>query len=124
MIVLPAPGSSARTNRKRLARQHRLVNGGDLVGQRVDVRGVDGHHRVEQECEVDPLGFARELERGAVAIERKWAFNSGDVDRVLVGASQEAFLDRAVGCPVNELDRALAKFDGRYDRRDLIRLNA
>ena len=79
MIVLPAPGSSARTNRKRLARQHRLVDGRDLVRQRLHVRGVDRHHRVEQKREVDALGLAGQLERRAVAVEGPRAFDRGDV---------------------------------------------
>ena len=52
-----------------LARQHLLVNGGDLVGQRLDVGGVNGEQRVEQVGEADALRFGRQPEQGAIAVE-------------------------------------------------------
>ena len=58
MIVLPAPGSSARRKLQRLARQHRLVDGGDLVRQRLDEARADRDVRVEEVGEVDPLRLA------------------------------------------------------------------
>ena len=33
---------------QRLTRQHGFVNSGNLMRQRLHIRGVDGHHRVEQ----------------------------------------------------------------------------
>ena len=55
---LAGPGVVGQDEAERLAGEHRLVDGGDLVGQRLDVRGVHRHHGVEQEGEVDPLGLA------------------------------------------------------------------
>jgi hypothetical protein len=106
-----------------MRRAQGFIDGGYLVGERNHIRAVNRHHRIEQECKVDPFGFARELERAAVAVERKWAFSAGHSDRVFVCAPEEAFLHRAIGGPVNDLDRAFTKFDRRYDRRDSIRLN-
>ena len=52
-----------------LAREHGFIDSGDLVRQRLDIRGVDRHHRVEQKSEVDAFGFAGQLEGGAVAVK-------------------------------------------------------
>ena len=81
---------------QRLPRQHRLVNGGDLVRQRFDVRRVDRHHGVEQERQVDALGFDGELERLAVAVEGPWPFDGGEADACFVGPAQQPLLERTV----------------------------
>jgi len=44
------------------------------VLQWLDVRGVNRHHRVEQEREVDALGLDRQLESIAVSLRRNNAF--------------------------------------------------
>ena len=97
---------------QRLARQHGLVDGGDLVRQRLHVRRVDGHHRVEQEGEVNALGLDGELERLAVAVEGPGALGGGEGDVGFVGAVEEAFLERAVGGLVDDLHRAFG--DGNH----------
>ena len=107
MIVLPGPGVVGQDEPQRLARQHRLVDGRDLVRQRIDVRGVDGHHRVEQEREVDPLGFAGELERGGVAVEGPGAFGRGRRDGGLVGSAEQPLFERSIGQLVEDLHRAV-----------------
>ena len=48
---------------QRLARQHALVDGCDLVRQRLDDRGVDGEHGIEQMGEMDALRFRHEAEQ-------------------------------------------------------------
>jgi len=55
--------------RERLAGQHRLVDGGDLVRQRLDQARAHRDVRVEEIGKVDPLGLADELERLPVAVE-------------------------------------------------------
>ena len=55
---------------ERLARQHLAVDGGDLVRQRLDVRGVDREVRVEQMREPDALGLRGQPEPPAVGPER------------------------------------------------------
>ena len=54
---------------QRLARQHAFVDGRDLVRQRLDDRGMNGEHRVEQMREMDALGLGHEPEQSAVAVE-------------------------------------------------------
>ncbi len=64
--------------------QHRFLHGRDLVGERLDIGGMDSHHRVEQEGQIHPLGFDRQLKGLAVAVEAPWASLGGDVDLRLV----------------------------------------
>ena len=71
---LAGAGIVGQDEAQRLRGQHRLVDGRDLVRQRVHVRRVDGHHRVEEEGQVDALGLDGELEVLAVAIEGPGAF--------------------------------------------------
>ena len=54
---------------QRLPGQHRLVDGGDLVRQRVDQRGVHGEHRIEEVGEADAVRLGDETEQRAVAVE-------------------------------------------------------
>ena len=103
-----------------LARQHGFVDRGDLVRERVHVRGVDGHHGVEEKGEVDALGLDGELEGFAVAVEGPGALLGGKGDRGLVGPSKQALLEGAVGRLVDDLHRAFGDGndgDNRGDRR-------
>jgi hypothetical protein len=52
-----------------LARQHGLIDRRDLVRQRFHIRGVDRHHGIEQERQVDALGFNGEFEGFAIPVE-------------------------------------------------------
>ncbi len=54
----------------RLLSQQGLIDGGDLLVQRVDVGRLDRHYRIEEERRVDPIGLAGELEGGRVTVER------------------------------------------------------
>jgi hypothetical protein len=78
-----------------LSGEHGLVDGGDLVGEGVHIRGVDGHHRVEEEGEVDALGLDGQLERLSVAIEGPGTFDGGDGDVGFVGAIEETVFEFA-----------------------------
>ena len=60
---LAGAGIVRQDEAERLLREHRLVDGRKLVGQRLDRRGVDGHHRIEQVPEHHPVGLEGELER-------------------------------------------------------------
>ena len=66
---LAGAGVVGEQEAQRLARQHRLVDRRDLVRQRLDERGVDGEHRVEQVREADALRLGDEPEERAVAVE-------------------------------------------------------
>ena len=93
---LAGTGIVGQNKPQRLSGQHRFVDGGDLVGQRIDVRGVDRHHRVEQESEVDPLRFAGQLKGGRVTVEGPGAFGRGLGDRGFVGRAEKPLLHCSV----------------------------
>ena len=99
-MVLPAPGSSASKVAQGLARQHRFVNCGDLMGQWFNIGCVDCHHRIEQVGKVYPVGFDGQLEIIARSIKgpRTTSFGKGKVG--LIGAKQHPFqqTDRPVSC--------------------------
>ena len=65
---------------QRLPGQERLVDGRDLMGQRVYVRRVDCHHGVEQEGQVDPLRLTGELEGVGIAVEGPGPLGGGGGD--------------------------------------------
>ena len=54
---------------ERLAGQQRLVHRGDLVRQRVQMRGVDGQERVEQGSQTNAVRLGDEPEQVGVAVE-------------------------------------------------------
>jgi hypothetical protein len=54
---------------QRLPGEHGLVDGGDLVGRRIDQRGVDRQDGIEQMGQADAMGFRDQPEQGAVAVE-------------------------------------------------------
>ena len=60
---LAGAGVVGEQEAQRLARQHRLVDGGDLVRQRLDDRGVDGQHRIEQMREADAVRLGDQAEQ-------------------------------------------------------------
>ena len=66
---LAGAGVVGEQEAQRLARQHGLVDGGDLVRQRFDDGGVDREHRVEEMRETDALRLGDETEQRAVAVE-------------------------------------------------------
>ena len=90
---------------QRLARQHRLVDAGDLVRQRVDHRGVDGQQRVEQVREADALGLGHEPEQRPVAVEAPRPPGGDDLQPVLGIAVEQLVGDRAERRLVGELER-------------------
>ena len=74
---------------QRLARQHRLVDGRDLVRQRLDERGVDREHRVEEVREADAVRLGDEPEQRAVAVEAPRAALLDDLEARLVVAVEQ-----------------------------------
>ena len=69
---------------ERLPRQHRLVDRRDLVRQRIDHRGVDRQHGVEQMRQADPLRLGDQPEERAVAVEAPGPPLLGDLEPRLV----------------------------------------
>lgn len=84
---------------------NRVAGEGDLVRQWVHVRGVDRHHRIEEEREIDPLRLARELKRGGVPVEGPRALRRCRGDCGLVGRAEQPLFEPSVRELVENLDR-------------------
>ena len=69
IMVLPAPGSSAGGPRKRLARQHLLVDGGDLVWQRFHKGRGHRQQGIKEVGQPNALCLGDEAEQMAVSIK-------------------------------------------------------
>ena len=102
---LAGAGVVGEQEAQRLARQHRLVDGRDLVRQRLDDRGVDGQHRVEEVREADALRLGDEPEQRAVAVEAPGPALLDDLEPRLVVAVEQLVGDLAGGRLVGELER-------------------
>jgi hypothetical protein len=90
---LAGSGIVSQDKAQRLPGKQRFIDRGDLVRQRLDVRGVNRHHRIEEEGEVDPFGLAGQLKGGTVAVERKGPLRCRDTDELLVErASRRSFI--------------------------------
>ena len=61
---LPCPGVVGEEKAQRLAREHRLVDGRDLVWEGLDERGVDREHGVEKVREPDAVRFGDQSKEG------------------------------------------------------------
>ena len=101
---LAGAGIVGEEEAQRRTGQHGLVDGGDLVRERLDVGGVYGQQGIEEMGEADALGLGNEAEEGAVAVEAPWAGLFGDADAGLVVAVEELVGDLAGGCFVGQLD--------------------
>jgi len=66
---LPCPGIIREQETQRLAGQHRLVDGGNLVRERIHQRCMDSEHRVEEMSQTDAVRFRNESEECPVAVE-------------------------------------------------------
>jgi hypothetical protein len=66
---LAGAGIVGEQEAQRLARQHRLVDSGDLVRQGLDNGGVNRQHRVEQIRQPDAVSLGDKAELRAVAVE-------------------------------------------------------
>ena len=66
---LACAGIVGEQEAQRLTREHGLVDGRDLVRQRLDERGMYREHRVEQMRETDTMRLRDEAEQMAVAVE-------------------------------------------------------
>ena len=113
MIVLPAPGSSASRKRSGWRGQHRLVDRGDLVRQRIDERGVDREHGIEQMREADAVRLGDEAEEGAVAVEAPWPPCLDDLEAWLVVAVEQLVRDPAGRGPCRSARAPRSRTTGR-----------
>ncbi|OQA04801.1 MAG: hypothetical protein BWY66_02866 [bacterium ADurb.Bin374] len=71
---------------ERLPGKQGFVDRRDLVRERLDVRGVDRHHGVEEIRGIDAPGLGRELEVGAGRVERPGAPLAGQFEAGFIGA--------------------------------------
>ena len=92
---LAGAGVVGEQEAQRLARQHRLVDRRDLVRQRLDERGVDRQHRVEEVREADALRLGDEAEERAVAVEAPGPALLDDLEARLVVAVEQLVGDPA-----------------------------
>ena len=103
-MVLPARGRPP-TGSATAGAQHGLVNGGDLVRQRLHQRSVDGKQRVEEMCKADALGFSGEPIGRAVAVEAPEMILCDNFETRFVVAVKD-FLGNAAGRrPVDKRER-------------------
>ena len=93
---LAGAGIVGEQEAQRLARQHRLVDRGDLVRQRIHERGVDREHRIEEVREADAVRLGDEAEERAVAVEAPRAARLDDLEARLVVAVEDLVGDAAV----------------------------
>jgi len=66
-----------------LLAQHLAVDGGDLVGEWLDQRGVDGQQGVEEVRQGDAVGLGQEPEHGPVAVKTPRPSLDGNFERRL-----------------------------------------
>ena len=92
---LAGAGVVGEQEAQRLAGQHRLVDRRDLVRQRLDHRGVDRQHRIEQVGEADALRLGDQPEERAVAIEAPGPPLLHDLEARLVVAVEQLVRDLA-----------------------------
>ena len=92
---LAGAGVVGEQETQRLARQHRLIDRGDLVRQRIHLRGLHREQRVEEVRERDPLGLGGQAEERAVAVETPGPLFLGEFEAVFVAPVEQAFIDGA-----------------------------
>ena len=105
---LAGAGIVGQKEAQRRTGQHGLVDGGDLVGERLDVGGMDGQQRVKEMGEADALGLGNEAEKGTVAVEAPGARLLGNPDAGFVVAVEELVGDLARRRLVGQLDGGVA----------------
>ena len=105
---LAGAGIVCQDEPQRLPGEHRLVDCRDLVGERLDVRSMDRHHRVEEVGQVDPVGFRSEFERLAGRVERPRPPGLREGEGGLVGTKEHLLLELPVGSFVVDRQRVLA----------------
>jgi hypothetical protein len=106
---LARAGVVGQQEAQRLARQHRLVDGRDLVRQRLDDRGVHRQHRVEEMRESDATRLGDEPEQRTVAVEAPRPALLDDFEPGLVVPVDQLVGHLAGGRFVGQLERLGAK---------------
>ena len=94
---------------KRLTGQHGFVDRGDLMGQRLDDRGMHGEHRVEEMREADSLRLGDQTEQRAVSVEAPWPADFDDLEPGFVVTVQKLIGDLSGRRLVRQLERFRAE---------------
>ena len=102
---LAGAGVVGQQEAQRLARQHRLVDRGDLVRQRLDERGVDRQHRIEEVRQADAVRLGDQAEERAVAVEAPGPALLDDLEARLVVAVEQLVRHLAGRRLVGQLER-------------------
>ena len=90
---------------KGLTGQHGFVDRSDLMGQRLDDRGVHGEHRVEEMRKADSLRLRDQAEQSAVSVEAPWPAYFDDLEPRFVVTVQKLIGDLSGRCLVRQLKR-------------------
>ena len=90
---------------QRLARQHGLIDCGNLVRQRVHNGGMHRQQRVEQVRKTDALSFGDQAKHGPVPIEAPGTASFNDLQPVFVVAVQYLVCDLSRSCLVGQFKR-------------------
>ena len=123
-MVLPAPGIVGQQEAQRLPRQHRLVDRRDLVRQRLNERGVDGQHRIEEVRKADAVRLGDQAEQGAVAVETPGPALLHELEARLVVAVEQLVGHLAGGRLVGEFEGLGAEPLHADDRDEAVRKDA
>ena len=102
---LAGTGVVGEQKAQRLARQHGLVDGGDLVRVRVDLRGVHRQHRVEQVREPDALGLGHQAKKRPITVEAPRPALGCHLQAGFVAAVEKRVANLAAWVLVGQLDR-------------------
>ena len=121
---LAGTGVVGKEEAQRLPRQHRLVDGRDLVRQRLDHRRVDRQHRVEQVRQTDALRLGHQPEQRPVAVEAPRPPGGDDLEPGLVVAVEQLVGDRSSRRLVGQLERFRAEPLHADDRDQAVGMHA
>ena len=106
---LASAGIVREEKAKGLTREHLPVHGRDLVGERIDARGVDRDVRVEEVRETDPVRLGDEPKERAVTVEGPGTPGLDQLQGGLLVAVDEAIANRACGILERELRGLIAE---------------
>jgi len=76
---LPGSGVIGQKEPERLPGEHLLVDGGDLVGKRIDQRRMNGQEGIEEMGELDAMGFRDKSKVGSVPVKAPGSPFGGDL---------------------------------------------
>ncbi len=114
---LAGAGIVGEQEAQRLTRQHLAIDRGDLVRQRLDLRGADGEIGVEQIGQADAVRLGRQPQQAAVGVESIGPAGLDELEAGLLAADDEAFADAAVD-PKDEVQRVRAELRDLNDLGD------